>query len=272
MNEENSWVQKLDECKAFILEHGMRPRRSSTDEDEKRMCHWLSNQLRDRKSGKLSNTEDARLFGELLCDPSFAHFFVDPTDRWEQDWMQNLDKLTQFFSEHDRIPSAYSPDNENSIAHSRQVEGEKSLAVWLNAQQTARSSGKWNKLAKPEMFEALVADPRYSKFFDTRKRRRKENEGLASVPQEELCAAPNCTLRHNKNSTFCGKHTDLPAFRLKVAAMGKKCCYNASRTSCRAILELSDKVKCAECRQKDKDALAANNKLMRERLELLISK
>jgi superfamily II DNA or RNA helicase len=143
----DSWVEKLEEVKKFIDEHGRRP----TMKHNKYLCGWLSNQIVNSKKRLkiMKNDEIYNIWNEFINDSRYSKYFLSNNE----DWKNRLEELKYFIDTNNARPT----DKTN-----------KELNKWLSHQ--IKNSNKRMYIMKNDeiynLWTEFISDPRYKKYFD----------------------------------------------------------------------------------------------------------
>jgi superfamily II DNA or RNA helicase len=105
------WMKRLDELKEYIDEHNKRP----TINDDKRLCSWLSHQLKNYKNKQyiISNEEIYNKWTEFVEE--YKQYFITN----EEQWYCKLQRVKDFMNENNKRPT----ENDNKI-----------LCLWIRTQ------------------------------------------------------------------------------------------------------------------------------------------
>lgn len=118
------WSERAEEVKRFREVEGRWPSQIASDEGERSLGVWLSNQRSQAHRGELFNRKRAALDRYL---PGWD------TGSRDETWYRNADALGAFVSEHDKWPS------KNAIGQE-----ERRLGSWLhNRRQDSRTGVGW---------------------------------------------------------------------------------------------------------------------------------
>lgn len=147
-NREVKWRQNLAKVEAFILKHGSKPSRYSTDAAEKKLATWLKKQVDDylQRQGMMKNVY---IWSAWTTFASDQKQLLDTFDEDVHQWMSRAKEVREFLQMHDDVPSRDSMDT-----------GEQKLAVWIRAQRKHyidRSSMMMNESIRRE-WNALLHD------------------------------------------------------------------------------------------------------------------
>jgi ribosomal RNA-processing protein 8 len=107
------WNSNFNKLKAFLNENKELPLSGSTNEYEKSLASWLSNQTYDYKNTTMSNEEHYTIWSNFLWE--YADYF--------DVWISNFNKLKAFLNENKKFPLSVSTN-----------EYEKTLALWARHQ------------------------------------------------------------------------------------------------------------------------------------------
>ena len=149
ISNEELWINKLTELKAFIGFNKQRPSQVSKKETEKGLSLWLANQLTNRKAKKeiMLNEDIKGLWNSFIKD--YQQYIMSN----EELWTNNLDELKTFIDLNKRRPN-------------RGKETEKVLGSWLANQLTNRKKEK--KIMSNEdvkkLWDSFIKD--YQQYFN----------------------------------------------------------------------------------------------------------
>ena len=107
------WNSNFNKLKAFLNENKELPLSGSTNEYEKSLASWFSNQTYEYKNMTRSNEEQYTIWSNFLRE--YADYF--------DVWNSNFNKLKAFLNDNEKTPSCSSKN-----------EYERCLASWLSNQ------------------------------------------------------------------------------------------------------------------------------------------
>ena len=148
MERDENWNDKLEECKKFMDNENKRPRprARSSDENEKLLGYWLTDQLKQRT---IHNEYRKKLWNEFINNPIYSKYLISLKDIWKN----NIEKLKKFMDIKKRVPMAKEEDK---------------LGIWYQQQKIKFSNGTLNK-ERTNIWKKMINDPIYSQHIMSRK-------------------------------------------------------------------------------------------------------
>ena len=127
ISKEEIWYDKLEEVKSFIDIYRKRPCNTITNEEEKVLSRWISNQLTNRaKHQKSMMMEEIRKTWDKFHDDHDKYFKSN-----EENWYNKLEQAKSFIEINKKKPYERSKDK-----------NEKVLGAWIRTQLTNRRKCK----------------------------------------------------------------------------------------------------------------------------------
>jgi hypothetical protein len=97
-NNEEIWIRKLEEVKAYIDKYGKRP--SSMDKDTNKLSRWICNQIINYKNEEqiMKNENIRNIWKEFMNDIKYKEYFYDR----ELKWINILNKVINYIEINDK--------------------------------------------------------------------------------------------------------------------------------------------------------------------------
>jgi hypothetical protein len=149
---EQDWRCQLAKVKQYLATHQKSP--SSKKAGTKTLSLWIFTQkINYSKNAQIMSNPDIRQEWEnTLADPAYWSY-LKPRDR-EQDWRDQLARVKQYFTVHQKAPSLRSQNPDT-----------KTLANWIRRQKaTSAKSARSNPNTRAE-WESTLADPAYGSYL-----------------------------------------------------------------------------------------------------------
>lgn len=143
---DENWNDILEGCKKFMDNENKRPRAGSSDENEKSLGCWLTDQLKQRT---IRNKYREKLWNEFINDPEYSKYLIFLKDIW----INNIEKLKFFMNIKKRIPMAREEDK---------------LGIWYQQQKIKFSNGTLNE-ERTKIWTEMINDPIYSQYIMSQK-------------------------------------------------------------------------------------------------------
>ena len=125
---EDIWHEKLDEAMLYFETNNERPSLSSEHDSEKKLAHWIKEQLNSREYGKeMMASEDIRDIWD-----AFRRKYIEYLRSNAEIWIKNLDEVMSFFEKEKRPLSQESKDKKEKI-----------LALWIAGQSQDRENNQY---------------------------------------------------------------------------------------------------------------------------------
>jgi len=123
INSEEIWMQKLEAVKKYIDEFEKRPNKRASNKEEKKLGHWITNNLLafKNKSNQMKTEDIYNLFTEFIN--KYSQYFMTN----EEEWKINLEKCKKYIDENGERP------NDGSYKKNITIETKK-LNTWLGEQ------------------------------------------------------------------------------------------------------------------------------------------
>lgn len=120
-NNEEIWMHKLEEVKAYIDKYGKRPSMKNKDKKIRGLGRWTCNQIINYKNNHqiMKNVNIRKIWCKFINDIKYKEYFYER----EQKWINNLNEVINFIDLNNTRPTIYNHDIKI-----------KSLAYWLNTQ------------------------------------------------------------------------------------------------------------------------------------------
>ena len=175
----DSWKKNLNELKEFIKSFNKLP--SLKIQNEKYLSHWVYDQNNHFKKNRdiMKLLEIKELWNEFISENKILFISLNQT------WRNNLDKLEEFISENNRLPTQASDEERDTVL----------LAKWI-----IRNNDEYNKNEKAMKNEEIRLEwiqfkDKYSKLFNEKNDLWKDN--LTKI--DEFIKRTNLLPVENKN-------------------------------------------------------------------------
>lgn len=155
-DEEEKWINNLNELKKYINDNQKKPSERDIDEQIKKISIWMHHQqdIFKKKIGIMKNQQINDLWNEFVNSEKYKKYFLSN----EQEWLFNLDEVKKYIYENNKRPSEDSKDKDI-----------KRLGKWLSHQQ--QNYKNQTQIMSNEQYrnewENFVNSDEYKKYFMT---------------------------------------------------------------------------------------------------------
>ncbi len=155
-NNEHVWRDQLALVKQYLTTHQQAPIISSKNPDTKALAAWIGTQKKQytKKAFIMSNPAIRKEWENTLAEPAYGSYLKHKDN--QQDWLDQLDLVKEYFTTHQQAPSQTSKHPDTKI-----------LGNWISNQKTnyAKNSHIMSHSAIRQEWESTVADPAYRPYL-----------------------------------------------------------------------------------------------------------
>jgi hypothetical protein len=113
------WTLNLELIKKYIDENKIRPSSTDKNEEVKKHCNWISNQLRNyqKKQRIMSDNTIRKLWEDFINDEKYKKYFLSN----EEDWKLKLEWVKKYIDENKKRPNKRDKNNEDIKTHGQWI-------------------------------------------------------------------------------------------------------------------------------------------------------
>jgi len=158
LNLNDYWIYKLKQVKNYIDEKNKRPYEKSTDNTEKQLGKWITDQILNYKKNvkRMKDNNIRVLFEAFINDEKYKKHFVTP----DVFWVSNIENVKKYIDKHNEKPTYYKCKNKK----------DKELGKWLDHQIDKYKNKKEivyiNETIR-KMWEDFISNDKYKLYFMT---------------------------------------------------------------------------------------------------------
>ena len=188
LSNEEQWKLKLECVKKYIDENKKRPYKSDKNEEVKKYCNWISNQLINYQKKEQIMLDDniKKLWEDFINDDKYKKFFLSN----EEVWKLNLELIKKYIDENKKRP--YKSDKNEEV---------KKYCNWISNQLINYQKKEQIMLDDniKKLWEDFINDDKYKEYFLSNKEEWKLNLEWVKKYIDENKKRPSM---HNKNDNI----------------------------------------------------------------------